>query len=727
MTQTALNRREMLTVAAAATATYGFLPRADAAHPVSKNDRPHIAGIGLGGQGSGDLNAAAQFGDVVAVCDVDRNHAERAKARHGGKADVYTDYRELLERSDIDVIINGTPDHWHTAICVDACQSGKDVYTEKPMTLTIDEGKVMSKVVEETGRIVQVGTQQRSDGRFQQAVELVRNGRVGRLKQVWVALPYYSTKGGPFAAAAVPEQLDWDRYQGQAPLHDYCTQRTHQVFRWWYEYAGGIITDWGNHHVDIAHWGMDCDLTGPTSVDARGLFPNPKDPRYYNTPDRFFSRMQYANDVELLFFSSLNDRRVYGDVQSHDPMPPEKVDWLFGHDVPEEIKTFDRNGIMFVGDQSRLFVNRSGIYGKPVEALKETPLPDDAWRVRPSRNHMANFFDCVKTREEPVSPVRIQHRTITACHLTNISLRLGRAIKWDALLDFIRTHRQGPDGERPFYAQFHTYAVHGPHQPRADLRDYYKGKEPGQRHLTVNYAGFVHGLDQTVGRLIAYLEDPNGDGDSSDSIAEQTIVFFASDNGGSGGTTNVPLRRNKGTFYGGGLRVPLIAWRPGAVPAGVISDTLIHAVDFYPTLVDLAGGKRPDPRQHVLDGESFATVLHGQAETRPRKQPICYYFPGYMDNRAWPLAVTIQEIDQQRYKLLYSYETGLTELYDLSRDIGETKNLLDEENRADHKELGNQIIRQLNEWLLRDDPTWNPARMTDKSDGELVPIGVPEI
>ncbi len=226
--------------------------------------------------------------------------------------------------------------------------------------------------------------------------------------------------------------------------------------------------------------------------------------------------------------------------------------------------------------------------------------------------------------------------------------------------------------------------------------------------------------------MIAYLEDPNGDGDPSDSIAEQTIVFFTSDNGGSNGTTNVPLRRNKGTFYGGGLRVPLIAWRPGTVPAGIISDTLIHAVDFYPTLVDLAGGKRPAPRRHLLDGESFARVVHGDAKTRPRKRPICYYFPGYMDTRAWPLAVTIQEIDQQRYKLLYSYETKFTELYNLSRDIGETKNLL-EEDRAEHRNLANRMIRQLNNWLLRDDPTWNPARMTDKSDGQLVPIGVPEI
>ena len=210
-----------------------------------------------------------------------------AREQYGGKPDVYGDYRKLLERPDVDLIINGTPDHWHTAVCVDACRAGKDIYTEKPLTLTIEEGKILSKVVAETGRIVQVGTQQRSDPRFQTAVELVRNGRIGKLRQVWVALPYYSTKGGPFATTTVPESLNWEMYQGQAPRREFCAQRTHKTFRWWYEYAGGIITDWGNHHMDIAQWGMDCELTSPISIEARGLFPNPPESQYYNTPDRF--------------------------------------------------------------------------------------------------------------------------------------------------------------------------------------------------------------------------------------------------------------------------------------------------------------------------------------------------------------------------------------------------------------------------------------------------------
>lgn len=434
MSSTANRRRFLKTsVASAASVPYCLTAaRSRADGPKSKNDRPNIGAIGVGGRGSGDLQAASRFGDVVAVCDVDSNHAARAQSRYGGKPEIFNDYRKLLERKDIDVIINATPDHWHTAVNVAACQAGKDVYAEKPLTLTIDEGKILCKVVKDTGRVVQVGTQQRSSKQFQTAVELVRNGRIGKLRQVWVALPYFSTMGGPFATTPVPDSMNWDLYQGQTPVHEYCKQRTHANFRWWYEYAGGIVTDWGNHHMDIAHWGMECELTGPTSIEARGLFPNPTGPEYYNTPDRFFSRMQYAGGIELLYFSSLNERMRYGEVQGHQTTTPEQIDKLFGKDVPEEIKTYNRNGIMFIGDEGRVFVNRGGVYGKPVEQLKEHPLPEGAWRVPQTGSHMGNFFDCVKSRDEPVSPVRIQHRTITACHLTNLSLRLGRPLKWDA-------------------------------------------------------------------------------------------------------------------------------------------------------------------------------------------------------------------------------------------------------------------------------------------------------
>jgi predicted dehydrogenase len=418
--------------AATVTVPYFFAGRkARAAETRSKNDRPHVGVIGTGGRGSDDMQAAARFGQIVALCDVDRRQAERARQLIGGKPDLYGDYRRLLDRKDIDVVVNGTPDHWHTAVNIAACAAGKDVYAEKPLTLTIDEGRRLIKAVKQTGRIVQVGTQQRSERQFQTAVEVVRNGRIGKLRQVWVALPYFSTRGGPFATLPVPPELDWELYQGQAPEHEFCPQRTHANFRWWYEYAGGIVTDWGNHHMDIAHWGMDCELSGPVSVEARGLFPNPQSTRHYNTPDRFFSRMLYANGVELLFFSSLNERLRYGEVQPHQETSPEQIEQLFGKDVPDEIKTMNRNGIMFIGQRGRVFVNRGGVHGKAVDELGQNPLPAGAWRVRPDPDHMGDFFQCVKTRKEPASPVWIQHRTITACHLTNISLRLGRKLKWD--------------------------------------------------------------------------------------------------------------------------------------------------------------------------------------------------------------------------------------------------------------------------------------------------------
>ncbi len=372
--------------------------------PAAANDRPRVGLIGAGGRGMGIAQEAAVLGDIVAVCDVDQKHAAQAKEAFGGKPDAYGDYRQVLDRKDIDVILNATPDHWHTIINVAACKAGKDVYAEKPITLTIDEGKILCRVVEDTGRIVQVGTQQRSEKQFQTAIELVRNGRIGKLQEVTVTLPFWSTKGGPFAVQPVPSELNWDMYQGQAPQHEYCFPRTHFVhgggWRWWYEYAGGIITDWGNHHMDIAHWGMDLEHSGPLTIAGTASFPNAGQPDCYSTPDRFQVEMTYPGGL-VLHYEGL----------------PEGKD--------------DRNGILFVGDKGRVFVNRGGAYGKPVEELADNPLPSNAWRVRASDNHMANFFHCLKTREKPVSPVEIQHRTISACHLANLAVRLGRKLTWD--------------------------------------------------------------------------------------------------------------------------------------------------------------------------------------------------------------------------------------------------------------------------------------------------------
>lgn len=405
---------------------YWFSRSSSAGEPArSKNDRPLIAAIGVGGRGTAILKSASRFGDVVAVCDADLKNAERARELLGGKPAVYQDYRKLLdERKDVEVILNGTPDHWHTAINIAACKAGKDVYTEKPLTLTIEEGKLLRKVVHDTGRIVQVGTQQRSDPNFRLACELVRNGRIGKLQRVTVVLPFWSTKGGPFAPQPVPPHLNWDLWQGQAPERPYYPERVHFNFRWWSEYAGGIITDWGQHHMDIAFWGMGVEDSGPLWVEGTAVFPNEGKPDCYDNPDRFFVKMLFPNDVELLFF-------VAHDQKYRESITPQEEAQLFTQtqaDLPEK----SRNGIMFIGDKGRVFVNRGRAYGKPVEELKDNPLPSNAIRLYESNDHMANFFECVKTRKAPAATVDVAHRVITACHLGNIAIRLKRRIVWDA-------------------------------------------------------------------------------------------------------------------------------------------------------------------------------------------------------------------------------------------------------------------------------------------------------
>ena len=379
----------------------------DAGRPKSKNDRFRIAAVGMRYQGSVVAKKALAHGDVVAICDVDRQIAEKAKEDFGGKADLYEDYRKMLDRKDVDVVTIGTPDHWHTKIVIDACRAGKDVYVEKPLTLTIDEGKQMCEVVKQTGAVVQVGSWQRSDHRFRLACEMVQQGRIGKLQRVDVVLGKNKT-GGPFAIETPPPYLNWDVWQGQTPSVPYIKERCHYTFRWWYEYSGGQMTDWGAHHMDIAQWGAGMQHTGPVEIDGRATFP--KVENGYNVALHFSAEMVYPNGVRLT------------------------------------VTDTGRNGVMFTGSDGRIFVNRGIVSGKPVEGLKDAPLPREQFKLyshdnldRPERmgkldsiiNHMGNFFDCVKTRNRPVSDVVTQHRSVSVCHLANISMHLGRKLTWD--------------------------------------------------------------------------------------------------------------------------------------------------------------------------------------------------------------------------------------------------------------------------------------------------------
>lgn len=377
----------------------------EAPQPMAKNDCFRIGAVGMRYQGTVIAVKACAHGDIVAICDVDRHVREQARASFGSTPAIYEDYRQLLDRKDIDVVTIGAPDHWHAAMVIDACRAGKDVYIEKPLSLTIEEGRQIAEVVRQTGRVVQVGSWHRSDSRFRLAVEMVRQGRLGRLRRVEVVLGKNET-GGPFAVRPVPGHLNWDLWQGPATAVPYTEERCHYTFRWWYEYAGGELTDWGAHHLDIAQWAIGD--TGPVEIDGQGKFPQAANG--YNVPVDFQVRYRYPSGVEMI-------------VLDH-----------------------GRNGILFEGTEGRIFVNRGTLEGQPVEALADAPLPREEFQLygfdnlaRPPRegkldaivNHMGNFFDCVKSRRQPISDVESQHRSATTCHLGNISMRLGRPLTWN--------------------------------------------------------------------------------------------------------------------------------------------------------------------------------------------------------------------------------------------------------------------------------------------------------
>ena len=370
------------------------------------NDRPGIALVGCGGMGQVDAGLAARFGDIVAVCDVDEKHAEQAakKFTKGGKVpEIFKDFRKVMERSDVHVVITGTPDHWHTLVNLAATKAGKDVYGEKPLTLTIDEGKHLVQAVRSKKTVLQTGTQQRSDPRFRLACELVRNGRIGKLKEVIVWLPA-GLREGPFKSAPVPAELNWDFWLGQAPRVDYVPQRCHTMFRYWYDYSGGTMTDWGAHHNDIALWAIG--LQGPVEVEGKALAQ--PIPGGYTAISEYEVRFTYANGVVHTARTTKADN-IYGGIE--DPQG-------------------QRNGVRFEGTNGWIWVNRTTLRGSD-KALIETPLPETAERLYQSNDHMGNFFECVRSRKDPICAVEVGHRSASTCHLGAIALRTGLKLKWD--------------------------------------------------------------------------------------------------------------------------------------------------------------------------------------------------------------------------------------------------------------------------------------------------------
>ncbi len=421
------SRRQFLQGLAAAGAASILLPSAKRAVGYeSSNDRPVFATIGLRNQGWAITSKSFRFADFAALADVDSNvlgaNVERVEKSQGKKPAAYKDYRKILDRKDIDAVMIATPDHWHTKIAAEAMYAGKDVYCEKPLTLTIDEGKLIEKVVKETGRVFQVGTMQRteSEQRFLQAIALIRNGRIGAVQKVTCGINRMESSP-VIPAVPVPDELDWDFWLGPAPKVAYRAlpemrqgygggvplySNCHYSFRNWHEYSGGKLTDWGAHHVDIACWALGAGDTGPSKVtpvdytlpvEYNDGYPVVDD--RYNAATQFAIRVDMPNDVEMIITSE-------GD-----------------------------NGILFEGSEGRFFVNRGKITGKPVDDLKEKPLPDGAieevYGGKVSENHTANFIEGMKSRKQPISDVWSHNRMLEICHLSNIAMRLGRELKWD--------------------------------------------------------------------------------------------------------------------------------------------------------------------------------------------------------------------------------------------------------------------------------------------------------
>ncbi|MEP6620809.1 MAG: Gfo/Idh/MocA family oxidoreductase [bacterium] len=399
------------------------------------SNRVRVAHIGCGRIAQGhDMPgvAGADLADVMAVCDLDSRRAASGKVRieklYAGKSpmpkvDVYGDYREMLARTDIDAVTISTPDHWHAQLALAALYAGKDVYLQKPMTMTHAEGVLLRDTVAKTGRILQVGSQQRSWGpneQFRKAVEFVRSGRVGNLRRVEIGLPTDPTKPDD-PQQPVPSNLNYETWLGPTADQYYTEQRVHpqgldkngmpdvDSRPGWLRndaYCLGMITGWGAHHFDTAHWGMNVEHTGPSKIEGRGEFPTNK---IWNVHGAYEIELTYPGNVHM---------RV------SDKLP---------------------NGIKFIGDEGWIFVSRDAQQAtasdptskptalKPLDASDIRLLDPKGVKVEMphSLSHHKNWLECVKSRQQPLAPAPIAHRSNTACILSWVAMKLNRPLTWD--------------------------------------------------------------------------------------------------------------------------------------------------------------------------------------------------------------------------------------------------------------------------------------------------------
>jgi len=331
-----------------------------------------------------------------ALCDVDKTHlqttaARIAKARGPNTFECYADFRDLNRSDSVDAVLISTPDHWHALQAIDAMRQGKDVYVEKPLTLTIEEGRRLSDVAAETGRICQTGSQQRSSREFRHACELIRNGYIGTLQTVDIQIPpnnrHSETSGEP---EPVPPELDYEMWLGPAPWRPYREETCHYAFRFVSDFSGGQMTNWGAHNLDIVQWALDADTSGPVRIQGTGVFPTAGN---YDTPDQVNVTWEYA-DGAVVHCTTGTPR------------------------------------CCFMGTEGTIVVGRGHFESTPAD-LEHVTLKADDIRLYSSDDHMDDFLDCVRTRRQPICPPEVGHRSATVCHLGNIAMRLGRPLEWD--------------------------------------------------------------------------------------------------------------------------------------------------------------------------------------------------------------------------------------------------------------------------------------------------------
>ena len=369
------------------------------------SERVTVGCIGVGGRGTSNMRTFMHASQVVAVCDpqagrreaarsiVEQHYsAQMAKGTYRG-CSAYRDFRELIACDDIDAVSVCTPDHWHAIPTIAAAKSGKDVFCEKQLSLTIAEGRAMCDAVKRYGRVLQHGTQRRSQGMFAFACELVRNERIGKLHTVRVSSePSHPCSNDP--ATPVPKGFDYDLWLGPAPWKPYSPRRVRTP--WWYwiaDYTVGFVAGQGVHFTDVAQWGLDADDTGPVEIEGHGVIP--KD-GLCDTASAWHVEMKLANGIQLVY----TDHSVF-------PM-----------------------GVIFEGTKGKVYALCSGIRAEPASLMRSRIGPYEI-RLRRPRGHIPDFIHSVKTREETAAPIEAAHRATTLCHLTHIAILTGRKLKWD--------------------------------------------------------------------------------------------------------------------------------------------------------------------------------------------------------------------------------------------------------------------------------------------------------